>query len=153
MSARSVLFLAALALAPGCGSAAGSAAASAPAARSGAATGLVRSGTPDSVNVALARARGLRRSFEWAPWSAETFARAKRERRFVLVDGAAAWCHWCHVMDATTYADPEVGKILRERFVAIRVDVDARPDIEERYGDWGWPATILLSPDGEEIGK
>jgi len=115
--------------------------------------GLVRAGTPDAVNVALARESGKSRSFEWAAFTPETFERARREGRFLLLDGSAEWCHWCHVMDATTYTDPEIGRILRERFVAVRVDVDEHPDIAERYGAWGWPATILLSPAAEELGK
>jgi uncharacterized protein YyaL (SSP411 family) len=89
----------------------------------------------------------------WAEFDAETFARAKRERRFVILDGAAEWCHWCHVMEATTYHDEAVQEILRAKFIATKVDVDSRPDIEERYGDWGWPATVIFTPDGEEIGK
>jgi uncharacterized protein YyaL (SSP411 family) len=106
-----------------------------------------------SVDVAAARKLGRTQGFEWMQYDAAAFDKAKKERRFILLDGAAEWCHWCHVMDATTYRDPDVGKILKEKFVAIRIDVDARPDLEERYADWGWPATILLSPDAEEIGK
>ena len=109
---------------------------------------------PDpGVDITAARARGAAQRFTWEPWSPAAFARAAREHRFILVDGAAAWCHWCHVMDETTYRDAEVGEALRARFVAIRVDIDERPDLAERYGDWGWPATILLSPDAEELGK
>jgi uncharacterized protein YyaL (SSP411 family) len=115
--------------------------------------GLVREGTPDEVNIAKSRAEGKTVLVDWQPWSEETFARAKRERKFLLVDGAAAWCHWCHVMDETTYSDPGVAKILGDKFIAVRVDIDERPDIADRYGEWGWPATILLSPDAEEIGK
>jgi len=115
--------------------------------------GLVRPGTPDAVNLALARAQEKKQSFTWQPFSPETFARARAERKFILLDGAASWCHWCHVMDETTYTDARVGRLLHEKFVAIRVDIDERPDIGERYADWGWPATILLSPDAEEIGK
>jgi uncharacterized protein YyaL (SSP411 family) len=92
-------------------------------------------------------------AFEWQPYSRESFERAKKEGRYVLLHGSAAWCHWCHVMEETTYRDPAVTRVLRERFVAIRVDVDARPDIEERYGAWGWPATILFDPNGKEVGK
>jgi len=108
---------------------------------------------PASVDIAAARARGAAQGFTWERWSPDVFARAARERRFLLVDGAAEWCHWCHVMDETTYRDAEVGQALRDRFIAIRVDIDERPDLAERYGDWGWPATILLSPDAEELGK
>jgi hypothetical protein len=118
-----------------------------------AARGLVRAGTPDEVNVALARAQNRPRLFSWESFAPEAFARARREKRFILLTGAAAWCHWCHVMDETTYRDPVIGRILRDHFVAIRVDIDERPDIAERYADWGWPATIVLSPEAEEIGK
>ena len=83
----------------------------------------------------------------------EVFARAKAEHKLVVLDGAAEWCHWCHVMDATTYHDPAVVDVLRDKFIAVKVDVDARPDLAERYGDWGWPATVLFSADGAEIGK
>src|SRR5262249_49949960 len=91
--------------------------------------------------------------FTFVDWSKDAFDRAAREGKLILIDGEAAWCHWCHVMDETTYRDPEVGRLLATNFVAIRVDIDARPDIAERYGDWGWPATILLSPTAEELGK
>jgi uncharacterized protein len=89
----------------------------------------------------------------WAELDAATFARAVAEKRFVVIDGAAEWCHWCHVMEATTYHDPEVRKILDAKFIAVKVDVDSRPDFEERYGAWGWPATVLMTSDGREIGK
>jgi uncharacterized protein len=109
--------------------------------------------TPSEVDVAQARAAGNPQLFTWAPWSKATFARARAEHRLILLHGAAVWCHWCHVMEAITYRDPAVGALLRDRFIAIRVDIDARPDLGERYGDWGWPATILFSPDATEIGK
>ena len=46
----------------------------------------------------------------------------------MLVDGSAAWCHWCHVMDATTYADPAVAERVAARFVAVRFDAEERLD-------------------------
>src|SRR5450432_3690483 len=109
--------------------------------------------TPPAVDIARARASGHEQLFVWAPLSKETFARARAEHRFILLHGAATWCHWCHVMEAVTYRDPEVGRLLRDHFIAIRVDIDSRPDIEERYGEWGWPATILFSPEAQELGK
>jgi hypothetical protein len=89
----------------------------------------------------------------WASFDAATLARARRERRFVVLDGAAEWCHWCHVMEATTYHDPTVRALLDARFVAAKVDIDSRPDIEERYASYGWPATVIFSPEGQELGK
>ena len=96
---------------------------------------------------------GAAGEFAWADLNAEAFARARSEGRIVLIDGSAEWCHWCHVMDATTYSDPEVRKLLGERFLPVKVDIDSRPDFEERYHDWGWPATVLMTADAEEISK
>ena len=89
----------------------------------------------------------------WHPWSADIFLRAKTENRFVILDLEAVWCHWCHVMEATTYRDPKVVALLKSNYLTVRVDQDANPDISNRYGDWGWPATIVFASDGTEIVK
>ncbi|MGH7282908.1 MAG: DUF255 domain-containing protein, partial [Polyangiaceae bacterium] len=89
----------------------------------------------------------------WADFSPATFARAKAEHKFLIMDGAAEWCHWCHVMEAVTYHDPDVRKVLDAHFIAIKVDMDSRPDLEDRYSEWGWPATVIFSPNADEIGK
>jgi uncharacterized protein YyaL (SSP411 family) len=94
-----------------------------------------------------------REELAWATFSPETFARAKAEKKFIVMDGSAEWCHWCHVMEATTYHDATVRALLDEHFIAVKVDIDSRPDLAERYGDYGWPATIMFSPEAEEIGK
>jgi uncharacterized protein YyaL (SSP411 family) len=90
---------------------------------------------------------------DWHEWSPASFAKAKAQGKLVLLDGAAEWCHWCHVMESTTYNDPKVVALIKDRFLAIRVDVDARPEVAERYGDWGWPATIVFSSSMEEMRK
>jgi uncharacterized protein len=89
----------------------------------------------------------------WQPWSDKVFADAKRENRFVLLDLEAVWCHWCHVMDANTYSDPAVIKLLQSRYIVVKADQDSRPDLSTRYEDFGWPATIVFDGDGHEIVK
>jgi uncharacterized protein YyaL (SSP411 family) len=89
----------------------------------------------------------------WAELGAAAFARARDEKRLVLVDGSAEWCHWCHVMDATTYRDPDVRRLLDASFVPVKVDIDENPDFEERYRESGWPATVVLTADGAEVGR
>jgi uncharacterized protein YyaL (SSP411 family) len=89
----------------------------------------------------------------WQPWSDKVFADAKRENRFVLLDLEAVWCHWCHVMDANTYSDPAVIKLLQSRYIVVKADQDSRPDLSTRYEDYGWPATIVFDGDGHEIVK
>ncbi len=93
----------------------------------------------------------------WHEWGEEAFEEAKRENKPILLDIGAVWCHWCHVMDRESYEDPEIAQIVNERFVAIKVDRDERPDIDSRYqvavqavsGQGGWPLTAFLTPDGK----
>jgi len=87
----------------------------------------------------------------WSEWSPATFERARRERRILVVKVSAAWCHWCHVMERETFADPRVARRIAERFVAVKVDADERPDLAERYAEYRWPATIFLTPDARTI--
>jgi uncharacterized protein len=89
----------------------------------------------------------------WQPWSDSVFARAKSEGRFVLLDLGTAWCHWCHVIEDVTYRDPAVIGLVSKRYLAVRVDADSRPDLSNRYEDYGWPATIVFNSDGSEIVK
>src|SRR5580658_9697248 len=92
-------------------------------------------------------------SIEWQPWSDAIFDQAKRENKFVLLDLEAVWCHWCHVMDETTYKTPEVIALIQSKYIPVRVDQDSRPDLSNRYEDYGWPATVVFSPTGSEIVK
>lgn len=89
----------------------------------------------------------------WKAWSAAELEQARKDNKFVILDLEAVWCHWCHVMRETTYRDPKVTGLLESRYVTIRVDQDANPDLAARYGDWGWPATIIFAPDGTELVK
>ena len=88
---------------------------------------------------------------QWQDWSGKIFQQAASENKFVLLDLEAVWCHWCHVMAETTYRDPEVVQLIQSRYIAVRVDQDARPDLSSRYEDYGWPATIVLGAIGKEI--
>lgn len=87
----------------------------------------------------------------WRAWEPPAFAAARTDDKIILINVVAGWCHWCHVMDEQTYADPEVAALLAAHFVAIRVDSDARPDLAERYADWGWPATAILTRDARPV--
>ncbi|MBU1914899.1 MAG: DUF255 domain-containing protein, partial [Candidatus Thermoplasmatota archaeon] len=87
----------------------------------------------------------------WREWSKEAFDEASRTDKLIMLDLSAVWCHWCHVMDETTYSDTRVIKTVNERFVPVRVDIDRRPDISERYNRGGFPTTTFLSNKGEFV--
>src|ERR1035438_3738877 len=106
-----------------------------------------------SLVFAAAASTGAADAIAWQPWSDAAFATAKREHKFVIMDLEAVWCHWCHVMDETTYRDPMVIALVGARYVAVRVDQDSRPDLANRYEDYGWPATVVFAADGSEIAR
>lgn len=87
----------------------------------------------------------------WLPWTADAFARARAEDKPVLLSIVAAWCASSRDMEQRTYADPRVAAIVADRFVAIRVDADRRPDISDRYSLDGLPTTAFLTADGAVI--
>ena len=99
----------------------------------------------------------MHQPIQWREWGEEAFAAARAENKPILLDIGAVLCHWCHVMDRESYDSPEIAQIVNERFIAVKVDRDERPDIDSRYqvavsaisGQGGWPLTAFLTPDGK----
>jgi len=87
----------------------------------------------------------------WLPWGPDAFERAAREDKPILLAISAVWCHWCHVMDETSYSDAGVLDAIDRSYVPVRVDNDRRPDVNVRYNLGGWPTTAFLAPDGSLI--
>jgi uncharacterized protein YyaL (SSP411 family) len=85
----------------------------------------------------------------WRPWGTAAFAESEQTGKPVLLSLSAVWCHWCHVMDETTYSDARIITAINEGFVPVRVDNDRRPDVNRRYNMGGWPTTAFLTARGE----
>jgi uncharacterized protein len=85
----------------------------------------------------------------WQTYTDAAFERAQSEGKPLLLAISAVWCHWCHVMDETTYSDESIIKTINERYIPVRVDNDQRPDVNVRYNMGGWPTTAFLTPEGE----
>ncbi|HEX7958403.1 MAG TPA: thioredoxin domain-containing protein [Terriglobales bacterium] len=98
----------------------------------------------------------MHQPIQWHEWNDEAFRKAQQQNKPVLLDIGAVWCHWCHVMDRESYDNPEVAAIINDKFIAVKVDRDERPDVDGRYqaavsaisGQGGWPLTAFLTPDG-----
>ncbi len=87
----------------------------------------------------------------WRPWGEPAFAEARKLGRPVLLSLSAVWCHWCHVMDETSYSDARVIAAINEHFVPVRVDNDRHPDVNRRYNMGGWPTTAFLAASGDVL--
>ncbi len=96
---------------------------------------------------------------DWYPWGEEALAKAKAEKKLVFLSIGYSSCYWCHVMERESFMDEEVAAYLNKHFVAIKIDREERPDIDEIYmtalqllgRSGGWPLTMFLTPDGKPI--
>ncbi len=88
---------------------------------------------------------------QWRSWGPRAFAEAAAVNKPVLLNLTAVWCHWCHLMDETTYSDPALITLVNDNFVAIRVDADKHPHVQDRYIAGGWPTNAFLTPTGEVL--
>ncbi len=95
----------------------------------------------------------------WVPWSNDVLDKAKKEGKLVLVSIGYAACHWCHVMEKECFEDVEVATYMNQHFIAIKVDREERPDIDQVYMNalqlmtqkGGWPLNCFCLPDGRPI--
>ena len=93
---------------------------------------------------------------DWYPWGPEALARARRENKPILLSIGYSACHWCHVMARESFEDEETAALINRDFIAIKVDREERPDLDQVYmratqamtGSGGWPMTVFLLPDG-----
>lgn len=42
-------------------------------------------------------------------------------------------CHWCHMMEEESFRNEEIGRLLNEDFVSVKVDREERPDVDKVY--------------------
>jgi uncharacterized protein YyaL (SSP411 family) len=94
---------------------------------------------------------------DWYPWGPEALQKAKAENKPIFLSIGYAACHWCHVMERESFENEAIAKLLNASFVAIKVDREERPDLDEIYmmavqsmtGQGGWPLNVFLTPDGK----
>lgn len=92
---------------------------------------------------------------DWYPWSKEAFEKAAKEDKPIFLSIGYSSCHWCHVMEAESYSNDDVARVLNNGFISIKVDREERPDIDNVYmsasemmtGGGGWPLNIVMTPD------
>ncbi|MEM1198708.1 MAG: DUF255 domain-containing protein [Pseudomonadota bacterium] len=91
----------------------------------------------------------------WYPWGPEALAKAKAENKPIYLSVGYSTCHWCHVMERESFMDQKIAAYLNEHFIAIKVDRERRPDIDETFmlvtelmaQRGGWPNNVFLTPE------
>jgi thiol-disulfide isomerase/thioredoxin len=78
-------------------------------------------------------------------------ARAKAERKLVLLDFEAVWCGPCHTMDQWIWNDAEVAARINAGFVGVKVDADLEKALIKRYKITGYPTMMIVDATGREV--
>ena len=94
---------------------------------------------------------------DWYEWGEEALEKAGKENKPLIISIGYASCHWCHVMEEETFMDTAVANYMNTHFVAIKVDREERPDLDEIYlnaaqlinGQGGWPLNAFALPSGK----
>ena len=60
----------------------------------------------------------------------EAVEKSKSETRKIFIDVYTDWCGWCKVMDKETFSEPEVAKILNEKFYPVKFNAEQRENVE-----------------------
>ena len=96
-------------------------------------------------------------TIQWHQWSDKTFTMAQQQNKLVLLDIGAEWCQFCKKMDAVTYHDAEVIKIINKNYIAVKADIEGDLEgdsaVQQLYGSFGVPGTIILGADKKELNK
>ena len=66
-------------------------------------------------------------------------AKAKAQRKPVLMNFTAPWCKYCKTMDETVMADPVIQRKLKG-YVTLKIDFDTNPELVAKYRIRGIPA-------------
>lgn len=93
---------------------------------------------------------------DWYEWGPEALQKAKEENKPLIISIGYAACHWCHVMEHESFMDSTVAELMNKNYVAIKIDREERPDIDQIYmnaaqlltGRGGWPLNAFALPDG-----
>ena len=98
-----------------------------------------------------------RNPVNWYPWGAEALEAASKQDKPIFLSIGYSTCHWCHVMEHESFSRKDVADILNKHYIAIKVDREERPDLDNIYmlatqlvsGRGGWPNSVWLTPDGK----
>ena len=94
----------------------------------------------------------------WYPWGEEAIEKAKEENKSIFLSIGHSSSYWCQIMNIQSFQDEKIAELLNERFIAIKVDKDERPDIEKYYQkvyklmnrrESGFPLSIFLTENLE----
>ena len=79
--------------------------------------------------------------------------KAKKEQKYIFLDAYTDWCGWCKVMDKETFTNPEVARMLNDRFIPVKMEMETGYGIKlaMKYNVSGFPSFLIFNPEGNLV--
>jgi thioredoxin-related protein len=73
---------------------------------------------------------------------------AHTRKRPILIDFGTESCFWCKRLDASTFRDAAVVKLLNERFIPLKIDAQRDAPLADALRIQSYPTLVFASSDG-----
>lgn len=93
------------------------------------------------------------KSIRWEQEPRLAAERSKESHRPVMLYVAAESCGFCRKLEKTAWADPAVTQLIHDRYIPLKIDGMRQPRLVQALEIDGFPAVIVLSPDGVILGR
>ena len=93
---------------------------------------------------------------DWQTDYDKTLAKAKEEKKLVMVDLYTDWCGWCKRLDRDTYSDKSVETKLGKEFIALKVNPEKSvkgAQLAKQFGTRGYPHIVFLDAEGKKLSE
>lgn len=90
---------------------------------------------------------------QWVPYES-AFKKAQAENKLVYVDVYAEWCGPCKLMDRTTFVNDTIIAMLRDKYIATRVNIDDEKigaTVKDQFNITAMPTALMLRSETVEL--
>ncbi len=104
-------------------------------------------------------------ALNWETDFKKVSATAKVSGKYIMLDFSGSdWCGWCIKLEKEVFSQDSFKDFAEKNLVCVLVDFPQKKkqtrelkqqnrDLATKYGILGYPTIIILSPDGEPVGK
>jgi thioredoxin-related protein len=95
-------------------------------------------------------------SVKWQTDYSKAVAKAKEDKKIVMVDVYTDWCGWCKKLDKDVYNDAKVSEKLSKDFIACKINPEKSAQnrqIADKFGTRGYPHIVFVNGDGKKISE
>lgn len=89
---------------------------------------------------------------KWRKNYAEARKEAETRGLPLILDFYTVPCFWCDKLDQATFSDPTVARTINEKFIPLKIDGNAEPQLAQALRISAYPTIVLADPDGKIVG-